>query len=229
MFVLITRFASVWTPDRLTALSDAQVGMARLIFDGIVAHGYAGHVAAGVVANALAESSLDPRAINREASGSQSVGLFQLNDAPTGLGVGMSVAARQDPRRNLAVAMAAMDRYASRFRATATAEDAAEVFTRYVERPRNVDHDVATRRELVSRLFRFDADGVTDRIVVYRYAPGSPRSPGARNRAADGVPSYGLSPNPAPPVPTHSGGGGGGGLLVGAGLLLGLAWLASHN
>lgn len=75
-------------------LTPEQQEVATLIAE-LFASGGAGWAAPAAVANAYAESRLDPLAIG---DGGASVGLFQLH--ADGAGAGLSVEARQDPRTN---------------------------------------------------------------------------------------------------------------------------------
>lgn len=81
--------------DRIGKLSAAQRENARIIERVLSAKGVPAEIIAGAVINAMAESSLNPKAIG---DGGNSVGLFQLHRK--GGGKGMSVAERQDPVKN---------------------------------------------------------------------------------------------------------------------------------
>jgi hypothetical protein len=109
------------------------------------------------VVNAVAESSLNPKAI--DASGT-CVGLFQLHEA--GAGAGLSVAQRQDPaintRRIIRTLQGAhgkpvLEAFAAGERSLARL---AGLFCRHVERPARVDAAVAAREALARRLFPWD-------------------------------------------------------------------------
>lgn len=120
-----------------TPLSDGQREMVRIIFEEFRAAGFSRLVALAAVANAWAESSLYPNAIGDSG---KSVGLFQLHEA--GVGSGMSVEARRDPRTN-ARTMANYGRSNRSFMAVAndpkaTLRDLTYAFTVYLERPQNM-------------------------------------------------------------------------------------------
>ncbi len=78
-------------------LSENQYDMIKLIEKMFIENGFTPMSVVGAVANAIEESSLDPKAIGDSG---KSVGLFQLK-SPGGAGEGMTVAERQDPVKNI--------------------------------------------------------------------------------------------------------------------------------
>lgn len=119
-----------------TSLSEGQKEMVRIIFEEFRAAGFHRGVAVAAVANAWAESGLNPNAVGDSG---KSVGLFQLHEA--GVGSGMSVEARRDPRTN-ARTMANWGLREPRFMSVAqdpdaTLRDITYAFTVYLERPVN--------------------------------------------------------------------------------------------
>lgn len=112
-------------------LSDEQATMKAQIEAAFAAAGLA-WAGPAAVANAYAESRLDPSAIGDNG---HSVGLFQLNDLAGAAGYGMSVEARQDPAINvariIAVAQSEPDFMASYGNTHAAVTQA---FAQYVER-----------------------------------------------------------------------------------------------
>lgn len=111
-------------------LTDTQLAMKGLIESRFAANGL-GFLACAAVANAYAESRLDPLVIG---DGGRSVGLFQLYDA--GAGAGMSTEERQDPTLNTdrIAAIAAAEPDVMSAQGTATHAELARLFAQYVER-----------------------------------------------------------------------------------------------
>lgn len=108
--------------------------MANLIRTKFKAAGFSDAQAEGAVANARAESSLNPNAFNGRG-GEESVGLFQMN-RKGGLGKGHSIENLKDPNYNIDLAIAAAKK-APRFQAAKTAEEATKAFMLEVERPKD--------------------------------------------------------------------------------------------
>lgn len=115
-------------------LSASQAQMANLILGRVQAAGWSPVVAAAAVANAYRESRLNPLASGDHG---HSRGLFQLNDNG-GAGVGMSVADRQNPEKNIDRILREM-KASKAFSAVAgtslSIPDVAKAFCVYVERP----------------------------------------------------------------------------------------------
>jgi len=119
-----------------TSLSSSQQAMVDIIFEEFRNAGFHRGVALAAVANAWAESGLNPNAVGDSGA---SIGLFQLHEA--GVGSGMSAEARRDPRTN-ARTMANWGRREARFmevaeNPSATLRDITYAFTVYLERPVN--------------------------------------------------------------------------------------------
>lgn len=140
-------------------LSPTQLEMVRVITRVFQEQGY-GWLVPAAVANAYAESRLDPDA---SGDGGHSIGLFQLHDQ--GAGAGMSVAERRDPtlnaRRALETAREQLvdihakrgDRYLTRWFA-AFVENCAACGGPYAQRYRGGDDsDVARRIRILERLY----------------------------------------------------------------------------
>lgn len=134
-------------------LSDEQERMVGVIEREFRAAGFGPAVAAAAVANAYAESRLNPRAVSPPPE--DSVGLFQLN--ARGAGSGMTTSERMDPvlntRRILDVA-----RRNSSFMAVVRAQPndvgaLTEAFTVHIERPAMAWVKGAERRALAAWLF----------------------------------------------------------------------------
>jgi len=147
-------------------LSDQQRNMAALILSTFTARGYSPQVAMGAVANAYAESRLDPCAVagfapwsgcaHEPPAGSEnSVGLFQLNSA--GGGRGMSVTSRKNAASNIARIIEELQdaerEHGAVVTASATAQQAARAFCVYVERPASAARKAQERAGIVAQLF----------------------------------------------------------------------------
>jgi uncharacterized protein (TIGR02594 family) len=94
------------------------------------------------VANAIKESSLNPKA-RTITSKEDSVGLFQLNRTK-GLGRGHDLADLLDPAKNTDIIIAECKKFAEFGRAT-TLEDAVSIFVHRIERPANQPAEIADR------------------------------------------------------------------------------------
>lgn len=106
--------------------------MAQLIRDKFKAAGFSEIQAEAAVANAIAESKLDPNA-QRTTNKEDSVGLFQMN-RKGGLGAGYSVDQLKDPNLNIDLAIAAAKKSRDFVNAT-NIQDAVAAFVKDVERP----------------------------------------------------------------------------------------------
>jgi hypothetical protein len=101
--------------------------------------------AEAAVANAYAESRLDPSARNNNGK-EDSVGLFQMN-RKGGLGTGYSVEELQDPNKNIDLAIAAAKKSKNFVNAT-NIQDAVAAFVKDVERPANQPAEIAKRTDI---------------------------------------------------------------------------------
>jgi hypothetical protein len=90
--------------------------------------------AEAAVANAIAESGLNPKARN-QSGGEDSVGLFQMN-RNGGLGSGKTVEELMDPNYNIDLAIAAAKK-SKAFMSATNVNDAVTAFVKDVERPKN--------------------------------------------------------------------------------------------
>jgi hypothetical protein len=140
------------------SLSAAQREMASVISREFGTAGF-GWLANAAIANAYAESRLDPAAISGYAN-EDSVGLFQLN--AKGAGKGMTTAQRQDPvlntRRILDEVRAGNGSPVRAARGRATHAELASLFARHIERCwacgyGGGDGELVARHELVTKLF----------------------------------------------------------------------------
>ena len=142
--------------DSQITLSPAQRGQAEFILGEVTQLGYPTHVAMAAVANALAESNLDPKIKAMEKSGHWSVGLFQLNTSP--VGAGAEYAGREDkltsPKLNLQTLFAKEANMLTEHVVPAGQADvAASRFSEYVERPANGKVRAQQRMTLLQKLF----------------------------------------------------------------------------
>ena len=125
-----------------TNLKQEQNLMANLIYDRFREAGFSDAQARGAVANAVAESKLDPNAQNEK--GEDSVGLFQMN-RNGGLGKGYSVEQLKDPETNIRLAIEAA-KNSKMFKSATTMEEATEGFMKEVERPKDQSSSAVQKR-----------------------------------------------------------------------------------
>lgn len=123
--------------------TDAET-MAELIRSKFKAAGFNDVQAEAAVANAIAESGLNPYAHNTR--GEDSVGLFQMN-RDGGLGTGHSVENLKDPNYNIDLAIAAAKK-SEAFLKSNTIDDAVAAFVRDVERPANKELEIEKRTQI---------------------------------------------------------------------------------
>lgn len=127
--------------------TDDQKRMETLILREFSKAGIPVQIGYAAVVNAWAESRLDPD-IKSGFEGEDSVGLFQLNSAPRAAGAGMSVKSRQNPATNTRVIIRALNAaknsresglpsLVQAYNDGASVARLTELFTVYVERPRN--------------------------------------------------------------------------------------------
>lgn len=131
--------------DQVDNTSPTRVGggdMATLIRNKFKAAGFTDAQAEGAVANAMAESGLNPNAHN--SKGEDSVGLFQMN-RKGGLGKGYSVEQLKDPNFNIDLAIEAAKK-SKRFKEAKTAEEATKAFMIDVERPKDQSASAQAKR-----------------------------------------------------------------------------------
>jgi hypothetical protein len=127
-----------------TPLSTDAESMAELIRSKFKAAGFNDIQAEAAVANAIAESGLNPFAHNTR--GEDSVGLFQMN-RKGGLGEGHSVENLKDPNYNIDLAIDAAKKSQAFLKAN-TIDDAVAAFVRDVERPANKELEIEKRTQI---------------------------------------------------------------------------------
>ena len=125
-------------------LSKTQESMAKLIYNRFIEAGFTDEQAKGAVANARAESALNPNAYNG-SRGEESVGLFQLNRKGKGLGRNHSVEQLKDPNLNIDLAIAEAKK-SEKFIKARTAEEATRGFMLEVERPKDQSESAQQKR-----------------------------------------------------------------------------------
>jgi len=132
------------TSTQPTPLSTDAESMAELIRSKFKAAGFNDVQAEAAVANAIAESGLNPFAHNTR--GEDSVGLFQMN-RKGGLGEGHSVENLKDPNYNIDLAIDAAKK-SEAFLKSNTIDDAVAAFVRDVERPANKELEIEKRTQI---------------------------------------------------------------------------------
>lgn len=113
-------------------LNARQMANATIIEQEFRSAGMPANLAAAAIVNAIHESNLNERAGNYE--GESSVGLFQLNSSGSGLGRGMSVQERIDPRINTRVVVRESRRLGLHRMGDRTVPELAAIFANKVER-----------------------------------------------------------------------------------------------
>lgn len=106
------------------------------------------HQLAAALANAIRESSLDPRAASKPPE--RSFGLFQCNQK-AGLGKGYSIEQLMDPDLNIGLIIAEARRSRS-FVSASTLKEAVTAFVKYVERPKDTAGEITKRLEIANEL-----------------------------------------------------------------------------
>jgi len=133
----------------LSSLSPMQKLIAHSILDSFATAGFGLIQQVAALANAIAESSLQPAKCSPPPE--DSVGLFQLN-RKNGSGVGYEVVQLQDPKFNIQIVIDAVSKI-SAFKTASSLDDAVSVFVRNFERPKNVDAEVVLRQRIARSLF----------------------------------------------------------------------------
>ena len=123
--------------------------MAKHIADAFAAAGFGKVHQAAAVANALAESGLDPRE-RTTTPHEDSVGLFQLN-MRGGRGEGHDPQRLMDPDANIAIVVAAVKAISAFCEATSL-RAAVEAFVKFFEVPADIPGETAKRLEVAQRL-----------------------------------------------------------------------------
>jgi hypothetical protein len=128
----------------------ARRDMANLIVTSFAAAGFGKLQQVTAVANAIAESNLNPKAHSRPPE--DSVGLFQLNRG-RGLGAGHSAAELEDPAKNIAIIIAEAQKPSiSDFKNATTLKDAVAAFVSDIEKPANKAGQILKRLGIAKTL-----------------------------------------------------------------------------
>lgn len=122
--------------------------MAEKILDMFGQAGFMFHQQVAALANAIAESHLNPNA--HAGGGEDSWGLFQLN-REGGLGTGRDPKELVIPETNIAIVIGAAQKSKSFIRA-ATLDDAVSAFVRGVERPSDIPGEIPKRVKIAHTL-----------------------------------------------------------------------------
>jgi len=137
-----------------SAIPNGRADMAKLIAAKFADAGYGAIQQIAAIANAIAESKLDPDAKN--LSGERSFGLFQLNQKG-GVGLGYSEAELRKPDDNIRImlediAMPYQKQHRAAFMATTSLEQAVKIFVYQFERPREKAAASAERYGIAQQL-----------------------------------------------------------------------------
>lgn len=168
------------------ALDPEQVASAQIIQSVFRQAGHSEELVAAAIVNAYAESRLRPHAVG---DGGGAVGLFQLHER--GAGHGMTTALRMDPVANtqqiLRVVHGAFGRELRVLeKAGVPMRTLAAVFCRDIERPSNVEAQMAKRDALAETLFGPFA------YSTGRAPPSADTAPGGKSPVPR-IPGWGLS------------------------------------
>ncbi len=135
-------------PFNTSAIPPARRQFAQMIVDAFADTGYGGLQQLAALANAIAESGLNPSA--RSTPPEENVGLFQLN-MHGGLGTGHTVAELEDPAVNIKIVLEEAKRHLA-FKNAASLEDAVSSFVRDIERPADAAAEIARRLKIAEQL-----------------------------------------------------------------------------
>jgi hypothetical protein len=138
------------TDFNLSAIPHGRENIARMIVTAFAGAGFGGPQQLAALANAMAESNLDPNAMM--APPDESVGLFQLNRRG-GLGAGHTVAELQDPATNINIILSEAQK-SEEFASAESLEAAVSIFVRKLVRPADPAAQVASRLKIAERLAR---------------------------------------------------------------------------
>ena len=128
--------------------------IASLIAEAFAAAGFGAFQQIAAIANAIAESGLNPAAEN--VNGERSFGLFQLNQNG-GVGTGFPAAELKDPKRNIAIMLAEIGKphqkaHRQRFMATTSLLEAVETFVFHFEKPGDKAGETTKRFKIAQTL-----------------------------------------------------------------------------
>lgn len=133
----------------LNAVPAGRQNMATLIVNAFAAAGYGKAQQIAAVANAIAESNLNPEARSTTAK-EDSVGLFQLN-MKGGVGTGHTPDELEEPAKNTELIINKANTVAA-FKAAATIQDAVAVFVAKIEQPANTEGEIIKRMAIAKKI-----------------------------------------------------------------------------
>ena len=123
--------------------------IAQKIIDAFAAAGFGQFQQVAAVANALAESNLDPKV--RVAPGGE-IGLFLLRPN-AGLGAGHTADELMNPDVNIGLVVEAAKKIPA-FAAATSLDEAVAIFVRNIQRPANLEAENVRRQQIARQLFR---------------------------------------------------------------------------
>ncbi len=133
----------------LASIPPGKREMAQKILDAFAAAGFGQFQQVAAVANAIAESNLDPQA---HTGNEDSWGLFQLSKNG-GYGSGHTAEELQNPDVNVGI-IAEQAKKQPAFQAAASLDEAVDLFVKRIIRPANVSSEVVRRQQIARQLFR---------------------------------------------------------------------------
>jgi hypothetical protein len=132
----------------LDSISPDKRPIAQKILDAFAEAKFGQFQQVAALANAIAESTLDPKL----RSDDDSWGLFLLNRRG-GFGTGYTPEQLQDPDINIGIMVKEAQKN-QRFAAATSLDDAVEIFVRQIERPQNPTSEVIRRQQIARQLLR---------------------------------------------------------------------------
>jgi hypothetical protein len=132
----------------LTGLTPGQQSIATQIASAFAQAGFGTLQQAAAIANAMAESSLNPAA--QSPAPEDSVGLFQLNIGG-GLGAGYTPAQLKDPVTNIQIILSECQKYPG-FGSSTDIATANQIFVSQIERPADIPGQIAKRLSIAEGL-----------------------------------------------------------------------------
>lgn len=134
----------------LTSISPERRPIAQKVLDAFASAGFGQFQQVAALANAIAESGLNPNV--HLGDGEDSWGLFLLNTR-RGLGMGHTPDELRDPAVNIGIMVKEAQKNAA-FAAATSLDDAVEIFVRQFARPSNATGEVIRRQQIARQLLR---------------------------------------------------------------------------
>jgi hypothetical protein len=175
----------------LSSIPAQDRAIAQKILDAFAAAGFGVFQQVAALANAIRESNLKPNAHSPPPE--DSVGLFQLNRI-AGLGRGHSAQSLEDPDTNIDIIIQEATKFPE-FRGASSLDDAVAAFVRRVERPANMDTEIAKRQGIANGLMQQAPKG--DGRFTLVGTNGETTDPGVAAPAPAGAGQVDLSSIPA--------------------------------